>query len=84
MVAVPPLTVSVPLVTASVTVMLEPPASTSLMDRPVIALAVSSAVVCATGTVLMGASLTAVTFIVMLLGVASKSVPSFTENVKLA
>ena len=53
--------------------MLEPPASTSLMDRPVIALVVSSAVVCATGTVLIGASLTAVT--VMATVSTSVSVP---------
>ena len=60
-VALPPLTSSVPLVTASVTVIVPVlPSAASEMARPVMALLVSSLVVCATGTVLTGASFTAV------------------------
>ena len=59
---VPGTTLIVPFVTAKVTVTL-PPASTSLIDKPLITLAVSSAVVCAPGTVFNGASLTDVTVI---------------------
>ena len=60
-VAVPPTTVSVPLVTAKVTVMLPAAASRSAIDSPVMALVVSSLVLCAPGTVFTGASLIAVT-----------------------
>ena len=63
-VAVPPDTVSVPLVTPSVTVMLLPPASTSAIDSPVIALVVSSVAACAPGMVFTGASFTGLTFTV--------------------
>jgi hypothetical protein len=66
MVAVPPLTESVPLVTASVTVTVPVPASTSLTLRPVMARAESSVVVCGPGTVLTGASLTGLTVTVTL------------------
>ena len=52
-------TVTVPCPTLRVTLMLPVPASTSAMLKPVITNAVSSAVVCAVGTVLTGASLTA-------------------------
>ena len=61
MMAEPPVTASMPWATARVTVMLPLAASVSATLRPVITLAVSSAVVCATGTVLTGASLTALT-----------------------
>ena len=61
MVAEPPVTTSVPCPTASVTVMLPLAASMSATLRPVMTLEVSSAVVCAPGTVLTGASLTALT-----------------------
>ena len=61
----PPLTavlaVSVPLPTASVTVRSAEPLSTSVIERPVSASAVSSAVVGEAGRVLIGPSLTALT-----------------------
>ena len=62
----PPATVSVPLVTARVTV-IEPmlPSAASDIARPVMALPVSSLVVCAT-TVFTGVSLTGVMLSVML------------------
>ena len=59
MVAAPPVTARVPWVTLRVTVMLPLAASTSATLRPVMKSGVSSAVVCAAGTVLTGASLTA-------------------------
>ncbi len=65
MVAVPPATVSVPWVTLSVTVSEPLCASTSAMLNPAIALLVSSLVVCAPGTVMVGASLTAVILTVL-------------------
>ena len=52
-------TVTVPCPTLRVTLMLPVPASRSAMLRPVMTKAVSSAVICAAGTVLTGASLTA-------------------------
>ena len=58
---VPAATVTVPLATAKVTVMLPAAASTSAMLRPVRLKAVSSLVLCAVGNVKVGASLTAVT-----------------------
>ena len=59
MVAVPPVTASVPWATLRLTVMLPVPASTSATLKPVMTLAVSSAVVWVVpGTVLTGASLT--------------------------
>ena len=61
MVAVPPTTAKVPCPTLRVTVMLAVPASTSAMLKPVMTFAVSSLVLCEAGTVLTGASLTAVT-----------------------
>ena len=61
MVAAPPVTAKVPWATLSVTVMLPLAASVSAMLRPVMVSGVSSAVVCAVGTVLTGASLTALT-----------------------
>ena len=59
MVAVPPVTARVPWVTLRVTVMLPLAASRSVTLRPVMTSGVSSAVDCAAGTVLTGASLTA-------------------------
>ena len=59
MVAPLPVTTSVPWVTLRVTVILPLAASTSATLRPVMTSGVSSAVVCAAGTVLTGASLTA-------------------------
>ena len=56
--AVPPVTARVPWSTLRVTVMVPLAASTSATLRPVMTLGVSSAVVCAKGTVLTGASLT--------------------------
>ena len=75
MVAVPPETARVPWVTARVTVRVPVPASASAsaMARPVMTLAVSSLVLCAPGTVLTGASLTALT--VMTMVSVSVSVP---------
>ena len=61
MVAVPPVTARVPWATLRVTVMLPLAASVSAMLRPVMVSGVSSDVVCAVGTVLTGASLTALT-----------------------
>ena len=58
---VPASTETVPWPTARVTVKVPLAPSTSAMLKPEIALAVSSAVVCAAGTVLTGASLTALT-----------------------
>ena len=54
-------TVTVPWSTPKVTVKVPVPPSTSATLNPLMTLAVSSAVVCATGTVLTGASLTALT-----------------------
>ena len=73
MLAVPPETARVPWVTARVTVRVPVPASASAMARPVITLAVSSLVLCAPGTELTGASLTALT--VMAMVSVSVSVP---------
>ena len=61
---VPANTVSVPLATDKVTVSLLLPASTSAICKPLMTLAVSSVVVCAPGTVLVGALLTGVTVMV--------------------
>ena len=61
MVAVPPATTKLPWPTLRVTVMLPSAASTSATLRPLITFAVSSSVLSAAGTVLTGASLTAVT-----------------------
>ena len=83
-------TVSVPFSTDSVVVMVALPASTSLIDSPVSERLVSSATLCAPGTELTGASFAAVTVIVKVLGVGSRSTPplpvlplSRTWNVKL-
>ena len=66
MLAVPPETATVPWATAKVTVRVPVPASTSAMLRPVMVRAVSSLVVSVVkGTVLTGASLTALTVMAM-------------------
>ena len=82
MVAPPPVvTLSVPLVTLTVAVRLA--LSTSATLTPPIGMGVSSKLLCATGTVLTGASLTAVTLKVKVLGAASNApAESCTENVK--
>ena len=76
---VPGTTLIVPFVTAKVTVTL-PPASTSLIDKPLITLAVSSAVVCAPGTVFNGASLVPVTLMVRVCA-AELTMPSLARKV---
>jgi hypothetical protein len=90
-----PASVSVPLVTARVTSTRLAPESRSAIETwlPLPALktsAASSFRVCATGTVFTGASFTAVTSIVIVFGVGSRSTPgavpplSCTWKVKLA
>ena len=90
-----PARVSVPLVTVRVTSIRLAPASTSAIETRLAVpaentSAVSSLVACAAGTVLTGASLTAVTSMVIVLGVGSRSTPgavpplSRTWKVKLA
>ena len=83
-IAAPPLnvTATVPLVTESWTVVRFP--STSLTDNPEMASRVSTATVWVPGTVLIGASLTAVTLKVRVLGAVSYVLLlSRTEKVKL-
>ena len=74
MVAVPPATTKMPWVTLRVTVRLPLPASTSATLRPLMTFAVSSSVLKAAGTVLTGASLTAVT-VMATVSVSVKAAP---------
>ena len=87
----PLVALSVPLDTASSVRSRSVPASGSLIDRPVSAVGVSSAIVSVAGVWLTGTSFTAATLIVSVFGVASMLLPpsavppsSCTWNVKLA